>query len=84
MAKYTKNTSTNHQVHGICRNKQENNDCGLIFGIEVVILGVRRLLGRPNERAGGRSCPLRPVRTRHIRHILLIFSKNTSNILEYA
>jgi hypothetical protein len=33
---------------------------------------------------GGRACPLHQARTGHIGHILWIFFKNTSNILEYA
>jgi hypothetical protein len=51
---------------------------------KVVMLGVRRLTGGCNGRASGRACPLYQARTRCIGHILLIFFKNTSNILEYA
>jgi hypothetical protein len=47
------------------------------IGARVVILGVRRL-------TGGWACPLRQARTGRIAHILWIFFKNTSNILEYA
>jgi hypothetical protein len=45
-------------------------DCCSSLSGRVVILGVQRLSGEPNERANGRSCPLRLVQTGHTRHIL--------------
>jgi hypothetical protein len=40
--------------------------------------------GVTGGRAGGRACPLRRVQTGCVGHILLIFFKNTLNILEYT
>jgi hypothetical protein len=51
---------------------------------KVVILGIWKLSGNPNERASGQSYPLRLVQTKHILWIFVKIPRMYSNMFEYT